>query len=453
MIDRRELLGSLGAAALTAGCRCGPRRTGPPNVILVFTDDQGFNDLGCYYTPPPEQQAYARIDTPRLDALASEGLRLTSFYVGASLCTPSRAALLTGCYPPRVGFGDKARGLGVLSPSSREGLSPTETTIARMLKGVGYRTACVGKWHLGHLPPFRPTKHGFDEFFGVPWSNNQAPLNLVRGERAERRLRMDEPLTGEFTREAMDFVRRSADAPFFLYLAYTAPHEPWAVLPSFRGTSDRGLYGDEIVEIDHHVGLLVDEVERLGLTRDTLVIFTSDNGPWLDGPAPGGSAWPYRGGKSDSWEGGFRSPSIWRWPGKLAPGRVSDELITALDVLPTLAGITGAALPTLPIDGVDVGSAILGESPSPRDTFFYYARGRLEAVRHGRYKRMFPNTVRRVPIAGGVYDLLSDPGETTNVAADRPDVTTELDGLAEAMRERLGDALTGRVGTENRPIG
>ncbi|MCB9686597.1 MAG: sulfatase [Alphaproteobacteria bacterium] len=443
----------MAAAAVTAGCRCAPRRTGPPNVILVFTDDQGFNDLGCYYTPPPEQQAYARIDTPRLDALAAEGLRLTSFYVAASLCTPSRAALLTGCYPPRVGFGDKERGLGVLSPSSREGLSPTETTIARMLKARGYRTACVGKWHLGHLPAFRPTRHGFDEFFGVPWSNNQPPLNLVRGEHAERRLRLDEPLTAEFTREAMDFVRRSADAPFFLYLAYTAPHEPWAVLPAFRGTSARGEYGDEIVEIDHHVGLLVDEVERLGLTRDTIVIFASDNGPWLDAPVPGGSAWPFRGGKSESWEGGFRSPCIWRWPGTLPAGRVSDELVTALDVLPTLARVTGASLPTLPIDGLDAWSTLLGDAPSPRDTFFYYARGRLEAVRHGRYKRMFPNEVRRVHLTGGVFDLAADPGESTDVAAAHPEETAELERLAEEMRARLGDALTGRVGAEIRPIG
>jgi arylsulfatase A len=450
---RRALIG--GAAAGAAGVAAGLawwQRPRPPNLVVVLTDDQGFNDLGCYYQPPPGAGA-AKIDTPRLDRMAAEGVRLTSFYVGASLCTPSRAALLTGCYPPRVGFGAKDRGVGVFTPESRGGLAAAEVTLPEILQAAGYRTGCFGKWHLGHRDPFRPTRQGFDEYFGIPWSNNQTPLVLIRGEEVVRRVDPRTPLTATFTREALSFVARHAHHPFFLYLAYSAPHEPLAVLPQFRGTSARGRYGDEIVEIDHHVGMLLDALREHGLDDHTLVVFASDNGPWLDLPAPHGSAYPFRGGKAEVWEGGWRSPCLWRWPGALPQGGRVDEVVTALDLLPTLAGLGGGALPEAPIDGHDVWPVIAEGAPSPTEAFAYYARGRLEALRVGRFKRVFDNPIRTPPISGALYDLEADPAERRDLAAEAPDRLAALDAAADEMRSRLGDAIRGIEGTEVRPLG
>jgi arylsulfatase A len=458
-VNRRSVLGGLAATAVGAAAGAAwwagrrPRPSGP-SVVLILTDDQGINDLGCYYTPPPDANAYAAIETPNLDRLATDGLRLTRFYVGAAVCTPSRAALLTGCYPPRVGFGAKeGPGPGVLTPTSREGLSPDETTLAELFRAAGYRTACVGKWHLGHHAPFRPTNQGFDEFFGIPWSNNQAPLALFRGDRRLRPLAADEPLVEPFTREALEFLARCGDDPFFLYLAYSAPHEPWAVGPGFVGRSRRGRYGDAIGEVDAHVGHLLAALRASGRERDTLVVFLSDNGPWLESATAGGSAWPFRGGKADSWEGGFRSPCLVSWPGTLPGGRAVDDLCAAMDLLPTLAGICGLPRPSLPIDGVDLGATWAGAARSPRTDFAYYARGRLEAVTDGRWKRMYPVDARTPPVPAGLYDLAADPGERVDHLADAPAEAARLDAIADAYREQLGDALTGAVGIGARPIG
>jgi arylsulfatase A len=268
-----------------------------------------------------------------------------------------------------------------------------------------------------------------------------------------RRVDDTTPLVAPFTREALEFVARNRDRPFFLYLAYSAPHEPWAVLPEFRGRSARGRYGDEIVEMDHHVGLLLDALAEHGIEQDTLVVFASDNGPWLDPPVPGGSAYPLRGGKGDLWEGGYRSPCLWRWPGTIEPGRRIDQLVTAMDLLPTIARVGGASLPAATIDGADVWPVITEGAPSPHEAFYYYARGRLEAVRLGRYKRVFENHIRQVPIAAALYDLEADPGETTDVAAQHPEEVARIDRLADGMRRRLGDAITGVEGAEVRPGG
>ncbi|MEO0604573.1 MAG: sulfatase-like hydrolase/transferase, partial [Myxococcota bacterium] len=319
----------------------------PPNLVLVLTDDQGYNDLGCYYTPGDPDTAYGAIRTPTLDRLSTEGVRLSSFYVAASVCTPSRAALLTGCYPPRVGFGDK-RGLGVLTPRSRIGLARDEATIASMLKAGDYATACIGKWHLGHHAPFHPLAHGFDTFFGIPWSANQRPLRLWRDHSPLRRLDERPVLVDTFTDRAMAFVTDHRDRPFFLYLAYSAPHVPWAVLPDFRGRSERGLYGDVIEMIDAHVGKLVAHLERLGIAENTLLVFTSDNGPAIGKPL-GGSAYPFRGGKGTTLEGGFRSPCLWWGPGHLPAGVTRDGIVTALDVLPTMTARAGLVRPDSPI--------------------------------------------------------------------------------------------------------
>ncbi len=449
---RRALLASAAAAAVGGGAwaTLAARRRRPPNIVLILTDDQGYNDLGCTWRPPVGGPAEA-IRTPRLDRMAAEGARLSTFYVAASICTPSRAALLTGCYPPRVGYGHKEAGLGVHSPKSVGGLHPDEVTIAEALRSVGYATACIGKWHLGHHPPFRPTNQGFDDFFGILWSNNQQPLPLVHNDTVLRRLPERPALDGQLTRSAIEWASRHRDQPYFLYLAFSAPHEPWAVLPEFRGKSPRGLYGDMIESIDHHVGMLLDALEQQGVAEDTLVVFTSDNGPWLH--PEGGSAFPFRGGKSDSWEGGVRSPCLWRWPGVLPEGVVIDELVSALDLLPTFAGLAGATLSDRVIDGHDVWPVVTQGAKSPTDAFYYYARGRLEAVRSGRWKMMFENPIRETPIAEGLYDLVDDPGEQRSLLADRPEEAARLRALGDAMRARLGDALREQPGPEERPIG
>ena len=451
-LNRRSLLAGAGATLLGGGALAGwlAGRKRPPNIVLILTDDQGYNDVGCYFTPA-DAGPYRSIRTPRLDRMAAEGVRLSTFYVAASICTPSRAALLTGCYPPRVGYGNKEAGLGVHSPKSVGGLHPDEVTLAEVLKAAGYATCCVGKWHLGHHPPFRPTAQGFDEFFGILWSNNQQPLPLVHNDTVIRRLPERPALEGQFTRSAIEWISRRGDQPFFLYLAHSAPHEPWAVLPEFRGTSERGLYGDMIESIDHHVGMLLDALDAQGIAEDTLVVFTSDNGPWLH--PQGGSAHPFRGGKSDSWEGGVRSPCIWRWPGTLPAGVVVDELVTALDLLPTFAGLAGATLPPTPMDGHDAWRVVSAGAPSPYEAFFYYARGRLEAVRSGRFKLMFENPIRQVPIREALYDLVLDPGETVDVQRSHPEELHRLRALGDAMRARLGDALRDLPGPEERPIG
>ena len=457
---RRALLGgtaaALGITAAVAGRAwlSGPR---PPNIVLILTDDQGYNDVGCYYTPPNKEAAYGAIRTPKLDELAAQGVRLTQFYVGASICTTSRAALLTGCYPPRVGFGDKAVGLGVLSPRSRAGLNPEETTIAELLRSAGYQTGCFGKWHLGHHEPFHPLNHGFDEFFGIPWSANQRPLPLLHNQEVVRPLPGRPVLVRQFTEAAIHFAEQQRDNPFFLYLAYSAPHDPWAVLPEFRGRSGGGLYRDIIEMVDHFVGTLVAAIDNLGLRDNTLIIFTSDNGPWLE-PRRGGSAFPLRGGKSQVWEGGFRSPCIWRWPGQLAAGTVVDEIVTALDILPTAAGLAGTPVVGRevhgqPIDGHDVWPVLTQGAPSPTEAFLYYARGRLEAIRKGRFKLVFENPTRNPPVARALYDLEQDIGETTNVEADFPAELAQLEAIASEARSQLGDALQDVKGTQTRRVG
>ena len=452
--SRRAVIGGLAATAVAGGglaaWRAGPR---PPNIVLILTDDQGYNDVGCYYTPPEGSRAYKSIRTPNLDQMAADGCRLTQFYVASAICTPSRAALLTGCYPPRVGFAGTGGSLGVLQPSSRTGLNPDEVTVAEVLRQVGYRTACVGKWHLGHHRPFQPLDQGFDEFFGIPWSANQRPLPLIHNRETLQRLPTRPVLVETFTEAAIRFIARNRRHPFFLYLAYSAPHEPWALLPRFRGSSEGGLYADVITMVDDHIGILLDALDRMGLTEDTLVIFTSDNGPWL-GPHHGGSAYPFRGGKAQVWEGGFRSPCLWRWPSVLTAGQTSDAMITALDLLPTVARLAEAPVPDdRIIDGHDVWPVLTAGQDSPTQAFHYYARGRLEAVRRGRFKLVFANPIRRPPVQRALYDLVADPGETTDVSADHPAEMAILDGLAERMRTDLGDTLLGVTGRNNRPLG
>ncbi len=460
----RSLAGALAvllaAPALAAAQPAAASHTRPPNVVLVYADDLGYGDLGVQGAP--------RIRTPHLDRLAAEGVRFTDFYVAQAVCSASRAALLTGTYPNRIGIH------GALGPASRNGIADGETTIAEMLKARGYATAIYGKWHLGHLPPFFPTRHGFDDYMGLPYSNDMwpnhpqkmafPPLPLYSKDGLLTINPDQSQLTGEYGRRAVAFIEANRDRPFFVYLAHAMPHVPLFASERFRGRSRQGLYGDVVEEIDDSVGQVLAALRRLRLERDTLVIFASDNGPWLSYGDHAGSAGPLREGKGTAFEGGVRVPFLARWPGRIPAGSVVREPAMTIDVLPTLARIVGAPLPERPIDGKDVSALLFAEggARSPHDVLlFYYDRG-LRALRSGRFKLVLPHrsqTLEGRPGSGGtpgpykqvdvpqaLYDLVADVGETTDVSAAHPDVVERLLVAAERARDDLGDALTSRTG-------
>jgi arylsulfatase len=469
--NRREflkasLMGGAGAAAL-AGCgRFRSRR--PPNVVIILADDLGYGDLGCY--------GAAAIETPNLDRLAAEGLRFTDFSVPQAVCSASRAALLTGCYPNRVSV------LHALMPWAENGLDPGEETIAELLRERGYVCGVFGKWHLGHQPEFLPLRHGFDEYYGLPYSNDMWPVGydgrpvgpddnkarypwppLIDGERKVGEVRTpadQDRLTALYTDRAVRFIAKNKDRPFFLYLPHSMPHVPLGVSAAFRGKSRRGPYGDVLMELDASVGRVLGALREAGLERTTLVFFLSDNGPWLNFGDHAGSAGPLREGKGTEWEGGVRVPCLVRWPGRIRPGTVCREMASSMDILPTVAGAAGARLPSRPIDGLDLRPLLLGETASSprRELYLYYGRD-LHAVRRGRWKLHVPHafpsyegqepgrdgfpgpTVRR-ETGYALYDLLEDVGERTNLAELYPDVAADLTALAEKARADLGDGAT-----------
>jgi arylsulfatase A len=452
-----------------------------PNVVLMFTDDQGYGDVGCYGA-----EGYK---TPNLDRLAVEGVRFTDFYVSSPVCSASRAALMTGCYHERVGIS------GALGPSSKLGLHPDEVTLAEICKAKGYATAAIGKWHLGRPEPFLPVNQGFDEYFGLPYSNDMWPyhpnvLHLPIEERLKRWPKLpliegatvlDEEITPEeqsqltvrYTERALQFIDRNRERPFFLYLAHSQPHVPLFVSERFAGRTERGLFGDVISEIDWSMGQILERLREHGLDEKTLVMFTSDNGPWLSYGAHAGSAAPLREGKGTCWEGGIRVPFLARWPGKIPAGRVVAEPAMTIDVLPTVAGLIKSPLPQRPVDGKDIWPLLSGRegAKSPHKTlFFYYGTNELQGLRHGKWKLILPHRYRTLggkatrsdglPVpyeqatAGlELYDLSTDAGEGRNVAEEHPEVLAELLVLAEEMRADLGDRLTKAVGTGRRKPG
>lgn len=435
-----------------------------PNVVIILTDDQGYADLGCYGS--------FRIRTPRIDQMAAEGTRFTDWYAPAPVCTPTRAGLLTGCHPQRVSLGhipkEKPNGedAHVLYGLSRHGLNPDEVTIAEVLKARGYVTGMIGKWHLGDMPEFLPTRQGFDSFFGTPYSNDMKPSVLLRGEKVVENPVEQDSIVDRYTDEAVKFIQSNKDKPFFLYFAHNMPHRPLHVADRFRRKSAGGLYGDAIESIDWSVGRLLDTLKEAGVDNDTLVVYTSDNGPWLYIGENGGSAFPLRGGKGTTYEGGMRVPFIARWPGHIPAGATSRQPLSHLDLMPTIAAMTGAKLSDRKIDGADVSPILLGQkdAKNPHEALFYYANGSLNAVRAGRWKYKDVTTLQdeteygkyeqpeaKVPPA--LYDLELDPTEQKNVANNHADIVERMKKLLKAEREELGDRRRGIEGKGVRPRG
>lgn len=483
--SRREFLGTLalglGAASLLNctrpnGCR--------PNIVLILADDQGYADVGVF--------GAKGFQTLNLDRLAGEGIKFSSFYVSQAVCSASRAALMTGCYSERVGI------QGALGPNSEIGLNPSEMTIADLLKQRGYATGIFGKWHLGHHREFLPLQQGFDEYLGLPYSNDMWPVDydgqeltpenpgphprkaqfpklpLIQNNDkiAEIRTLSDQAtLTTRYTEAAVKFIEKNKTRPFFLYLPHSMPHVPLGVSVKYKGKSAQGMYGDVIMEIDGSVGQILDTLKKHGLEENTLVIYTSDNGPWLNFGNHAGSAAPLREAKGTMWEGGPRVPCLMRWPGHIPAGISTNQIAATIDILPTLAAITGAPLPEKKIDGVNILSLLKHEpGANPRNEYWYYYGGELRAVRRGKWKLYFPHEYRSYlgvepgrdgfpgPYATGkagleLYDLEADIRETEILTTRYPEVVNELMQLAEQARSELGDKLQGVTGSGVREAG
>lgn len=410
------------------------QESSPPNIVLIFMDDMGYGDLECYGHPS--------IRTPHLNQMAENGIRFTSFYAPASICTPSRAGILTGRYPVRnapYNFG----------PESKNGLPLSEITIADVLKDVGYRTAAIGKWHLGHQTPYLPTSRGFDSFYGLPYSNDmilpwcpwlsdEDKLHLYQDTSIIKEIgKAQDDLTLDYTAQALDFIQTESDQPFFLYLAHSMPHLPISTSEKFAGTSAAGLYGDVIETVDWSIGEIFATLHQQGIEENTLIIFTSDNGPWHNLPERmtqdgvehwhTGSTGMLKGAKATTYEGGFRVPGIISWKGQIEQGQVNREIVTALDIFPTLIELCDAQLPTdRTIDGISMLPLLRGEAASPRNTFIYSKLKSIEGIRKGDWKLRYT-----AEDSLQLYNLMIDPGEMYNRAAEKP---TLVDSLLQEMR-------------------
>jgi arylsulfatase A len=441
----------------------------PPNFVLIYCDDLGYADIG-----PFGAKGYS---TPNLDRMAAEGMKFTDFHTAAAVCSASRVALMTGCYPQRVGI------LGALGPKAKVGINEGEVLLPEILKTRGYATAIFGKWHLGDDPRFLPTRHGFDRYFGLPYSNDMWPnhptngknypqLPLVEGEKVVELMPDQTQLTTWYTERTVKFITENKDKPFFVYLPHSMPHVPLFVSDKFKGKTERGLFGDVIAEIDWSVGQILDTLKAQGLDETTLVLFSSDNGPWLSYGNHAGSAGPLREGKGSTWDGGHLEPTLARWPGKIPAGKVCRELTATIDVLPTFAKLAGGEAPQdRIIDGRDIWPLMSGQegAKTPHDRFYYYWNTGLEAVRSGPWKLHVPHNYRTLAGEPGkdgqpgpykqahtdlaLYNLLEDRGEQKNVAADHPDVVQRLTALIEEGRADLGDSLTSQEGKNRRPPG
>jgi len=469
------------------GCLLQAAETHPPNIVVIFIDDMGYADIN-----PFGATGYR---TPNLNRMAKQGRVFRDFVVSSAVCSASRSALLTGCYHTRVGI------RGALGPKSDIGINAEETTLAELCRSKGYATAAFGKWHLGHHPKFLPTQHGFDEYYGIPYSNDMWPLHpasvakrakdpkapipwaalpMIEATADGYRIANEdiqpedqEQMTKQFTQRAVNFIKRHADQPFFVYLPHPMVHVPLYASEDFRGKSGAGIFGDVVMEVDWSVGQILSAVEDIGAERNTLVIFTSDNGPWLSYGQHAGSALPLREGKGTMFEGGYREPTIMWWKGKIPAGTECDQLCSTIDLVPTVAKLIGATLPAHQVDGKDIRPLMFGQAGarSPHDAFYcYYGGGQLQAVRNDRFKLVFPHSYRTLNgHPGGIgglpvgykqsraklslYDLDNDVSETTNVIEDHPEVVQQLMAAAETARADLGDSLQKRKGSGVRPPG
>jgi arylsulfatase A-like enzyme len=453
-------------AILLALCFCAITRghAAPPNFVLIFADDLGYGDLGCYGSKNP---------TPNLDRMAAEGVRFTQFYVAQAVCSASRSALLTGCYANRVSI------QGALPPRSKTALHHNEITIAELLKTRGYATGMYGKWHLGDHPDYLPPRQGFDDYLGLPYSNDMWPfhpsgaqrtnyplLPLIKGTNVLEFMPDQTKLTRTYTDHAVDFIRKNKENPFFLYVAHAMPHVPLYNSAKHRGKSGQGTYGDTIMEIDWSVGEILKALKRHGVEENTFVVFTSDNGPWLVYGNHAGTAGHLREGKGTVFEGGVRVPCIMRWPGKIPAGDVCNELAVTFDLFPTFAKLAGATVPNdRVIDGKDIWPLLIG-GKTPHEVFYYYWAQHLQAVRWGKWKLHLPHsyphpepvgkegrpgTVRNKQIGAALFDLEQDPGEMNDLYAQQSSVVNLIERLAEKAREDLGDSATKRIGKNVRP--
>jgi len=475
-----KLLITLLAIGLSLHHSAWPQTPSTPNIILIFMDDMGNGDLGV--------TGALQYQTPVLDKMANEGIRFTNFLSVQAVCSASRAGLLTGCYPNRIGFH------GALNPNSRMGISREETTLAELLKQKGYATSIVGKWHLGDAKEFLPLQHGFDEYFGIPYSNDMWPVDY-NGEPANdgRKVRFpplfiwegndkkipvntledQAQLTKLYTEHAIDFIKRKKDKPFFLYLPHSMTHVPINASARFKGKSKQGLYGDVMMEIDWSVGEIQKALRENKIEKNTIIIFTSDNGPWLNFGNHAGSTGGLREGKGSSYEGGMRVPCIINWPGHIKEGLISNSLSSTIDLFPTIAELVGLKLPTLKIDGVSLLPILHGDvTAQPRKEFYYYYRvNNLEAVRIDDWKLVLPHEGRtyenfdvgmdgypgkvneNAEVKSGLYDLRRDPGERYDLQNQFPEIVKSLQALADKAREDLGDNILKMEGKNRRKAG
>jgi len=487
MVNIKSAIG-LGVISLTAiqasAQKSATFKPATPNIVFILMDDMGYGDIG--------RTGANQYETPNLNRLANQGMQFTWYYSPQAVSSASRAGLLTGCYPNRIGIS------GALMPWAQVGINSEETTIAEMLKTKGYHTSIIGKWHLGHHRQFLPLQHGFDEYYGIPYSNDMWPVDfdgvpihlkdttsnkmkypvlpLIEGNEKVGEvpdLAGQDKLTTDYTERAVKFIENHKNGPFFLYLPHSMVHIPLGVSEKFRGKSKQGMYGDVMMEVDWSIGEIMKALERNGLEKNTLVIFTSDNGPWLNFGNHAGTTGGLREGKGTSWEGGQRVPCIMRWPGVIPAGDICNKLASSIDILPTIAEITGASLPDKKIDGISILPLLLGDkNVTPRHEFYYYyQQNSLEAVQYDYWKLVFPHQGRTYrefnpgidgwPGATGnetivtteLFDLRRDPGEWYDVAEMYPEKVMELEALAEKARKDLGDDLTKFPGTNRRKIG
>jgi arylsulfatase A-like enzyme len=485
MINIKTIFG-IGLASLISASGASQKssefRQSTPNIVLILMDDMGYGDIG--------RTGANQYDTPNLDRLANQGMQFSWYYTPQAVCSASRAGLMTGCYPNRIGIS------GALMPWSKNGISSDETTMAEMLKKKGYHTCIIGKWHLGHLRQFLPLQHGFDEYYGLPYSNDMWPVDydgvpIAKKDTASPKMRFpvlplfdgndkagevrtladQDKLTTDYTERAVRFIEQHKNEPFFLYLSHSMVHVPLGVSEKFRGKSKQGMFGDVMMEVDWSVGEIMKAIEKAGLDKNTLIVFTSDNGPWLNFGNHAGTTGGLREGKGSTWEGGQRVPCLMRWPGVIPAGVICNKLSSSIDLLPTFAAITGAKLPEHKIDGVSILPLLLADKDAaPRhNLLYYYQENSLQAVQTDYWKLVLPHTEYQVyrfhppgkdgwpgPVgketitSAQLYDLRRDPGEWYDVSESYPEKVRELLSLADEARKDLGDNITGNPGVNRR---